>query len=204
MKSLTVLQPWAGAIAYGAKRIENRSWPIPRGDVGQAIAIHAAKSIDLGAVPPDGESWPAGQWAVGAILAAATLKGCHHASKCASETGLCSPWAQQGQFHWELAEVRPIAEPVPCRGFQKLWTVPEQAEAAVLAQLAGEAGYSAAWQVVTCRDCGSTYQCTPGNDYHARPGETITGPGDGLCLACLVGPVLAPATRTAPKETPDA
>lgn len=34
-----------------------------------------------------------------------------------------SPWAAQGQYHWQLADVTPI-EPVPCRGAQKLWQVP--------------------------------------------------------------------------------
>jgi hypothetical protein len=135
MKALTIKQPWAGAIAYGAKDIENRSWPAPREDIGQILAIHAGRSVDLGAQPPGGGDWPAGDWTLGAIIAVATLKGSHRASRCASQAGLCSPWAQPGQWHWQITDVRALADPVPCRGFQKLWTVSAEAEAAVLAQL---------------------------------------------------------------------
>jgi hypothetical protein len=135
LKALTIKQPWAGAIAYGTKDVENRSWPMPREDAGQVIAIHAGKSVDAGAQPPGGGGWPAGDWPLGAILAVATLKGSHRASRCSIMTGLCSPWAQQGQWHWEVTDVRPLARTVPCRGYQKLWAVPDDAEAAVRAQL---------------------------------------------------------------------
>jgi len=41
MKALSVRQPWAWAIIYALKDIENRGWPINyRGD----ILIHAAKT----------------------------------------------------------------------------------------------------------------------------------------------------------------
>ena len=41
MKALSVRQPWAYAIIYALKDIENRGWPINyRGD----ILIHAAKT----------------------------------------------------------------------------------------------------------------------------------------------------------------
>ncbi|MEY9998187.1 hypothetical protein ABIE67_010308 [Streptomyces sp. V4I8] len=29
MRALTILQPWAAAIAYADKRVENRVWPTP-------------------------------------------------------------------------------------------------------------------------------------------------------------------------------
>lgn len=44
------------------------------------------------------------------------------------------------------------------------------------------APFDARWQEVTCRDCGTTYQCTPENDYY---GNTTTA-GDGQCQACLM------------------
>jgi hypothetical protein len=46
-----------------------------------------------------------------------------------------SPWAEPGQVHWLLANVRPLAEPVPCRGWQNVWDLPPEVEAAVRAQL---------------------------------------------------------------------
>lgn len=39
----------------------------------------------------------------------------------------------------------------------------------------------ARWQMVTCRDCKDTYQCTPENDYHDN-----TTLDDGRCLHCLM------------------
>jgi len=53
--------------------------------------------------------------------------------------GMCSPWAVIGQYHWQLANVRPLAEPVPCKGALKLWCLPGDVEKLVRAQL-GEDG----------------------------------------------------------------
>lgn len=42
MKAITLWQPYASLVALGVKTIETRSWPAPKGLVGQRIAIHAA------------------------------------------------------------------------------------------------------------------------------------------------------------------
>lgn len=47
----------------------------------------------------------------------------------------CDPWAVRGQFHWELDDVRPLPDPVPCRGALGLWRLPEDVEKAVREQL---------------------------------------------------------------------
>lgn len=41
---------------------------------------------------------------------------------------LKSPWFF-GPFGWILEEIRPLAEPVPCKGALGLWTVPAHVEA---------------------------------------------------------------------------
>lgn len=46
MQALTLWQPWASAIAAGAKQIENRSWSPPARVMGQRILIHAGKKWD--------------------------------------------------------------------------------------------------------------------------------------------------------------
>ena len=47
MRALTLTQPWAGLVASGIKKIENRSRPvIRREDFGKPFAIHAGKVID--------------------------------------------------------------------------------------------------------------------------------------------------------------
>ena len=48
---------------------------------------------------------------------------------------LCSPWAMGDHWHLTLANVRPLATPVPARGRLGLWTLPPDVEAAVLAQI---------------------------------------------------------------------
>jgi hypothetical protein len=41
------------------------------------------------------------------------------------------------------------------------------------------------WKHVTCKRCGTHYQCTPDHDYYGTPGQEVTGPDDGYCLKCL-------------------
>lgn len=43
---LTLHQPWASLIALGVKTIETRSWPAPKGLIGERIGIHAALHVD--------------------------------------------------------------------------------------------------------------------------------------------------------------
>ena len=57
------------------------------------------------------------------------------------ESGRCSAWAAGGQWHWHLANVRPLADPVPCKGALGLWHLSDEVEKAVRAQL-GEDGKS--------------------------------------------------------------
>lgn len=47
---------------------------------------------------------------------------------------------------------------------------------------------NAAYQEVSCADCGKTYQCTPAQDYYHKPDQpretrTLT---NGYCETCLL------------------
>jgi hypothetical protein len=141
VRALSIQQPWANTIAFGAKTVENRTWTAPRWIVGQTFAIHASKKPDISARPPAGESWPAEhRMHLGAVIAVATVAGCHHSSNASECPGpKCSPWAALGQYHWQFASVRPLPDPVPCKGMLGLWRLPEDVEKAVRAQL-GEDG----------------------------------------------------------------
>mgnify|MGYP003560963222 CR=1 FL=1 len=44
MKALTLHAPWAHAVAWLGKPLENRGWPPPLSIVGERIAIHAGLS----------------------------------------------------------------------------------------------------------------------------------------------------------------
>ena len=145
MRGLSVMQPWASAIAYGKKTVENRTWGAPEWITGQAIAVHASRGVDwdataaawiaAGLTPYDGtakhKAWTA-SLTLGAVVAVARVTGSCVPWKCGGE---CSPWAVKGQDHWQLADVRPLADPVPCRGMLGLWRLPDDVEQAVRAQL---------------------------------------------------------------------
>lgn len=134
MRALTIRQPWAAAIAHGKKRTENRSWPAPAKHIGTRILIHAAAStyaavgrlsiIEITGIEPDAQ-WPEDR---GAIIATATLVGCHF------DTGCCAPWGMTDCFHWELADVATLPEPVPAKGALGFWTPGEDILNAALRQ----------------------------------------------------------------------
>lgn len=77
----------------------------------------------------------------GAIVAVAEVPTCHFDGNCwlfpkfDEDSGRCSPWAARGQWHWQLANVRPLPDPVPCRGMLGLWRPPDDVEKAVREQL---------------------------------------------------------------------
>ena len=132
MKAITVQQPWAWAIAYGGKRVENRTWSTTyRGP----LAIHAGKRIDRGvedlvAGLAGVDTLPGKVNILGAIVATATLVAVHRSGREPN----CSPWAAHGQYHFVLDHVRPLATPIACNGALGFWDVPagvlEQVEAA--------------------------------------------------------------------------
>jgi hypothetical protein len=124
MKALTLWRPWAQAIIYGPKRIENRTWRPPRWIIGKRIAIHAGARYDV-----EGASWmsggglfakslyepgPPGECRPG-LLGTAVVEGV--------VTRSTDPWFC-GPYGWVLTDVVALPEPIPCRGAQGLWDVP--------------------------------------------------------------------------------
>ena len=143
MRALSVRQPWAWAICHG-KDVENRS----RGTRHRGLlAIHASKSAPYAAdltdprimdlIAANGFRLDDPPSAQGAVVAVAVLAGCHHEST-EEPRHSCSPWGQRDAYHWQLANVRPLPEPVPCKGMLGLWRLPEDVEKAVRAQLEDE------------------------------------------------------------------
>jgi hypothetical protein len=128
MKALTVRQPWSGAIAHQSKRVENRTWPLPSKYWGARILIHAGAQRDRFAVVY-GEHLDV----YSAIVAVATVTGCHYDN---GNQVCCSYWAQPDLYHWELADVAALPEPVPAKGKLGFWTPDDTVLAAVEAQLA--------------------------------------------------------------------
>ncbi|MFF2123525.1 ASCH domain-containing protein [Kitasatospora sp. NPDC058184] len=115
--ALTIRQPWLAAILAGDKRTENRSWPTKhRG----AVVLHAARALAR-----DGQADPLVQAVLarpgapalttGALVATASITDCHR------DTGCCRPWGLPGLWHWTLADVQALADPIPAAGRLGLW-----------------------------------------------------------------------------------
>lgn len=151
MKSLSIYQPWATAIASFGKTVENRGWVTHHRGL---LAIHAARNAGtkwefdkavesvaaLSGLEPEGVLRACA--VRGAVVAVATLTGvCSDSYRWGFSSPLhcdCGPWAQSQSRHFILADVRPLAEPVPAKGAQMLWTLPAEVEAAVRARLPQE------------------------------------------------------------------
>lgn len=142
MKALTIQQPWLDAIVQpgdNPKRTENRSWTPPTALIGQRILLHSGKADDRRAILPFGFNTARGDWPDqrGVILAAATLVDYHlDGDGCGDPNVNCGLWGFREVFHWGLADVVALPEPVPCKGLQRFWTPPPAVLAAVQQQLA--------------------------------------------------------------------
>lgn len=123
MKALSIRQPWADAIVYHGKDVENRGWPTRfRGP----LLIHAAKTwgpgeretlrdlVSDGLIPEDA---PAPQ--LGGIIGRAEIVDC--------VTEMDSPWFF-GPYGLVLRNVEPLPFR-PCRGALGFFT-PKPAESA--------------------------------------------------------------------------
>lgn len=134
VRVLTVRQPWAWAIIYGGKDVENRVRNIA-GDYRGPVAIHAAQkgSEDeasvavwmkwLDTIDPDVR---------GAIIGVVDLVDVHLADDCLAQLGVyqgheddpdmdcCSEWADYSHdrdvHHLVLANPRALDEPIPWKG----------------------------------------------------------------------------------------
>ncbi|THV40578.1 hypothetical protein [Glycomyces buryatensis] len=141
MRAFTVRPPWPDLIARGGKTIENR---VRRTNYTGPVAVHAGKTLAVA-------EW---EWArktfgpiliprkdnlvLGAVVAVADLVDCHAAGwPSACNTAACKSWGEMGGdiWHWVLADVRPLAEPVPARGQLGLWTPDPDLTAAIEAAL---------------------------------------------------------------------
>lgn len=119
-RALSIQQPWASLIAEGFKLIENRTWNTRwRG----TLAIHAGKKIDPTSVWVGAEFGIKPPYIHGAYIAIAELVDVHlSADRC------CGIWAEPGQYHWRLADPRPLDEPIPARGRLGLYVPPQGIE----------------------------------------------------------------------------
>lgn len=111
MKVLTVRQPWAWAMLFAGKDIENRSWcPKYRGP----LLIHAGAALDRGALLPRLSLREPEEHVMSAIIGVVDLIDVVESSR--------SRWFE-GNYGWVLTNPRPFSRPVPCKGRLGLWTL---------------------------------------------------------------------------------
>jgi hypothetical protein len=144
VRALTVRQPYADAIAHGAKAVENRTKPLPPKHVGVSVLLHAAKEAHATRITAAGLSEFTGtritDWTDtrSAILAVIRFRGSHRVT---DDQWCCRPWGQVTTrvqpevWHWEIDQVTRLAQPVPATGALGFWTVPDDVLAAVQRQV---------------------------------------------------------------------
>jgi len=146
VRALTVRQPYADAIAWGQKKIENRTIPLPAKYIGVPVMLHAGKephaskltAKDLADITgcQGTSAWPDTR---SAILAVIRFKDFHPAD--GSVHWCCRPWGQVPTaqhpkvWHWEIGEVTRLDEPVPASGALGFWTPDDDTLAAVQHQI---------------------------------------------------------------------
>ena len=142
MKALTIRQPWAWAIIYGGKDVENRSRNLA-GSYRGPVAIHAGlapfeqHNMASRALRSAHGSEVSTEILFGAIIGIVDLVDVHAATpddlgriRCeTTELGdpwdmACSLWAMETAYHLVLRNPRPLATPIPYRGRLGLWEVP--------------------------------------------------------------------------------
>lgn len=131
MKAISLWEPWATAIAIGAKAIETRGWPTSyRG----ALAIHAAKTREMAEYfllkPSVRAAFAAAgittvdQLPFGCVVATCRLVGCVRTELMRDNLPpleLELGGYEDRRFAWKLEEVVRLPVPIPARGSQGFW-----------------------------------------------------------------------------------
>lgn len=135
MKALSLWQPWASLIVWGAKEYETRSWPT---NYRGKLAIHAAKRkptysdtlhmkdifypVMRQNMRPDYctlENLP-----LGAVLCICELEAVYHTDAVRpylSEQERAFGDYSPGRAAWKLKVIEVFDRPIPAKGMQQLW-----------------------------------------------------------------------------------
>lgn len=141
MRAISLWEPWGTAIAKLLKRIETRGWST---DYRGRLAIHCAKTKDHADFIFDELAGPyfraAGifrrtQLSFGCIVATCELvevvptEVLTHCGLVTEQERIFGNYGE-GRFGWKLANIVPLAAPIPFRGAQGFFNVPEELLAA--------------------------------------------------------------------------
>lgn len=147
MKALPLWQPWASLVAIEAKRVETRHWAAPPRLIGSRIAIHATKTereMWVVSTSPFAERLMAaldagtllevdGKLPLGAVIATAVIDRCSRmtpesiaALRERDPDEHAFGHYEPGRFAWVLRDVERLSMPVPFRGSQGIFAVPNE------------------------------------------------------------------------------
>jgi len=113
-KALSIRQPWAWAVLYAGKRVENRTWYtsyrgrifIHAGLIAQREAVHDLRADILAVAAPRPPA------VCGALIGTASVVDCVRPELVANEQ---SGWTM-GPWCFVLDDVRPLVRPIPYQG----------------------------------------------------------------------------------------
>jgi hypothetical protein len=135
--ALTVIQPMGTAIVKGWKPIENRKWRPWRRVIGKLIAIHAGVKWDVDyalfidrLVPSANARWTESpQSAIIGVARVVTSVD----RLTLLQTQHDRDWFT-GPHGWVVMDAREI-DPIPCKGSQGLWKIPDSVRATLAERL---------------------------------------------------------------------
>ena len=163
MKALTLKHPWAWAICFLGKDIENRRWHPPASLIGRHFAIHGGvipkSRYDLDDVREEAAGL-AVEFGVGpeVTLADACMTGIVAVVRLAGVVTQSESTWFEGPFGWQLDDLVVLREPIACKGAQGLWDVPEEHVAGMRRQwcaVVGRTWNSRSVEAGTVRDATS-------------------------------------------------
>lgn len=123
MKGFSLTEPWASAVLLRLKEWETRSWPTKfRGE----FALHAAKGMPKYAKEFLAEYPLAREMTLGAVIAVCDLTDCRKVEDVLPIIGEVEEMYgdySDGRYAFKIENVRPLKQPVYCRGALGFWDV---------------------------------------------------------------------------------
>lgn len=142
MRALSLWQPWATALFDpNLKAHETRGWAAHQNVIGQRVAVHAAaRPVPVGLavegagtvlVSRYGPNWRT-DLPRGALLGTVVIVDCRPTAALVDQAEplhrldrLFGDWGP-GRFAWRVADPRILAEPIPWKGKQGWFQVPDE------------------------------------------------------------------------------
>ncbi len=141
MKVISIWNPYASLLAHGFKLNETRSFPAPRALIGQRIGIASTKVIKPEQraafkdpafaryyfetnLPRDIEDLPNG-YLLGTVLLHSCDVITEEDLEDVTEEEKLYGWWEAGRYAWRCRNHEPFEQPVPVRGAQGIWTLPD-------------------------------------------------------------------------------